>query len=113
MRINLILAIMLLAASILSRAGAEEADKKEVPSDAWHLVSKAELAKVEVERVLYQKDRERDFLIHVRLTNLTDRPIGAALGDHWNVIYPNHVAYQAEPERFDIKGMIYAPLTEA
>lgn len=80
----------------------------------WHLVGKGGLANVEVERVLYEKEGEDDFLLRVLVTNMTDRVIGLDLSDFWKIIYPNQVGFVREKQRGDIdeRRVIHRPLTD-
>jgi hypothetical protein len=67
-----------------------------------HLIGKGDLAEVHVFRTLYEIEGEKDFFIRIRVTNLTDRPIGVYLRSFWKVIYPNQVGFQPEKQRFAI-----------
>lgn len=82
--------------------------------ERWHSVASGKLASISVSRTLYETEGEKDFLICVRVTNLTDRPIGVDLRDFWKVVYPNQVGFQDEKARgvVDEQRMIHKPLTD-
>jgi hypothetical protein len=63
----------------------------------WHQVFQGRLARVEVERTLYERRKEEDCFIAVRVTNLTNRPIGVDLRNFWDVIYPNSWGFSKTP----------------
>jgi hypothetical protein len=72
-----------------------------------------QLAKVEVERALYERRKDEDCFIAVRVTNVTNRPVGVDLRRFWNVIYPNSWGFSKtpEPEVVDEKRMIREPIS--
>jgi hypothetical protein len=65
--------------------------------DRWHQVFQGRLAKVEVERTLYERRKDEDCFIAVRVTNATNRPVGVDLREFWNVIYPNSWGFSKTP----------------
>ncbi|KPJ73159.1 MAG: hypothetical protein AMS14_06705, partial [Planctomycetes bacterium DG_20] len=69
-------------------AARAKADPLRGPAE-WQVVAKGKLAAVSVERALYEKTGSVHFLVRVRITNLTDRPIGVDLRSRDSVIYPN------------------------
>lgn len=69
------------------------------PAGEWHLVTKGKLAKVEVERTLYDKPGDPHFLIRVRVTNSIDRAIGIDLHDPSETIYPNQWGWSETSHR--------------
>ena len=81
---------------------------------AWYQVFQGRLANVEVARTLYERGKDEDCFIAVRVTNLTDRPVGADLHKFWNVIYPNSwgSSKTPEPELVDEKRRIREPISE-
>lgn len=92
----------------------ETSFKEGLDSELWHFVAKGQLASIHISRTPYERQGEKDFLICVRVTNLTDRPIGVELRDFWKVVYPNQVGFQDEKTRGDIdeRRMIHKPLTD-
>ena len=63
----------------------------------WHQAFQGRLAKMEVDRTLYQRRKEEDCFIAVRLTNVTNRSVGVDLRKFWNVIYPNSWGFSETP----------------
>jgi hypothetical protein len=59
------------------------------PSTAWHLIGETDLAKFEVEKALYEKAGEPFCLVHVRITNVSDRAVGVDLRG-WMAVYPGY-----------------------
>ena len=81
----------------------------------WHQVFEGSLTKVEVEQSLYERRKAEDCFIAVRVTNLTNRPIGVDLRNFWNVIYPNSQGFSKTPapELIDEERLIRAPMAAA
>ena len=69
------------------------------PVEEWHRVRTGALARVDVERALYELDGLDHLLIRVRVTNLRDDPIGIDVSDYWRFIRPNQVGGLDRPER--------------
>jgi hypothetical protein len=63
----------------------------------WHQAFQGRLAKVEVDRTLYERRKEEDCFIAVRVTNVTNRLIGVDLRKFWNVVYPNSWGFSNKP----------------
>lgn len=84
-----------------------------VNENKWHQVFRGRLAQVEVDETLYERRRDEDCLIAVRVTNVTDRPIGVDLRKYWNVIYPNSWGFSKTPapELVDEERMIREPIS--
>ena len=68
----------------------------------WQTVASNALARAAVERVLYERPNDSHFYIRVRITNTTDRPLGADLRDYWRVIYPNQWGVSQQDRRGEI-----------
>jgi hypothetical protein len=77
-------------------------DPLNADANSWFVVAKGKLAEVAVERALYESAPADPFLIHMRVTNLTDRQLGIDLRDRWSAIYPNLWGYQPRRERGNI-----------
>jgi hypothetical protein len=82
--------------------------------DKWHQVFHGRMAKVEVDRTLYERRKDEDCFIAVRITNLTNRAIGVDLRKFWNVIYPNSwgSSKTTAPELVDEERWIREPIPE-
>jgi len=82
--------------------------------DRWHQVFQGRLAKVEVDRTLYERRKDEDCFIAVRLTNVTNSPIGVDLRKFWNVVYPNSWGFSrtTAPELLEEERMIREPISE-
>lgn len=65
--------------------------------ERWHQVFQGRLAKVEVNRTLYERRKDEGCLIAVRITNMTNRPVGVDVRKFWNVIYPNSWGFSKTP----------------
>ncbi|HEY3321236.1 MAG TPA: hypothetical protein VGP72_12270 [Planctomycetota bacterium] len=98
------------------QALAGEANSAAVQPDEaqWHQIARGTLSTVHVDRTLFKRDGSTDFLIHVRVTNLTEKPLGVDLRDFWGVIYPNQFGFKQEKARgvIDERHMIHKPLTD-
>lgn len=83
--------------------------------DKWHQVFQGRLAKAEVERRLYERGKDEDCLIAVRLTNLANRAVGVDLRKFWNVIYPNSWGFSKTPALgvVDEERIIREPMSAA
>jgi protocatechuate 3,4-dioxygenase beta subunit len=73
-----------------------------VGTGQWHRLATGELASVDVERTLYEKEGQRHFFIRVRITNLANRPVGIDLNNYWKVTYPNQWGMENADHRTDI-----------
>ncbi len=82
--------------------------------DRWQQVLRGRLAKVEVDRRLYQRRKDEDCFIAFRVTNVTNRPVGVDLREFWNVIYPNSQGFSKtpEPEVVDEERIIRGRMTK-
>src|SRR5215467_5622602 len=82
--------------------------------ERWHQVFQGHLAKVEVDRTLYERRKDEDCFIAVRVTNVMNRPIGVDLRKFWNVIYPNSWGHSRTlaPELVDEERWIRQPISE-
>src|SRR5262245_44898102 len=65
----------------------------------WFLLDDGVLARIEVEKRLYQKKADTAFSICCRITNKTDHPIAADLRDPSSCIYPNQWGMYPESAR--------------
>jgi len=83
--------------------------------DKWHQAFQGRLAKVEVDRALYERRKDEDCFIAVRVTNIANRPISVDLRKFWNVIYPNSWGFSptSAPELVDEERLIREPILEA
>ena len=66
-------------------------------TQSWHLAFQGLLARVEVNRTLYERRKDEDCLIAVRITSMANRAIGVDLRKFWNVIYPNSWGFSKTP----------------
>jgi hypothetical protein len=84
------------------------------PNDRWYQVFQGRLTKVEVSRTLYERGKGNDCFIAVRITNVTNRPVGVDLRKFWNVIYPNSWGSSSTPapELVDEERWIREPISE-
>ena len=82
--------------------------------ERWHQVFQGHLAKVEVDRTLYERRKDEDCFIAVRVTNVMNRSIGVDLRKFWNVIYPNSwgSSNTPAPELVDEERWIREPISE-
>jgi len=80
----------------------------------WHEVFRGHLAKVDVDRALYERGKDEDCLIAVRVTNVTNRSVGVDLSKFWNVLYPNSwgSSNTPAPELVDEERWIREPISE-
>ena len=80
----------------------------------WHQVFLGRLAKVEADRTLYERRKDEDCFIAVRITNVTNSPIGVDLRRFWNVVYPNSwgPSKTPAPELVDEERWIRKPISE-
>ena len=83
-------------------------------NDRWHQVFQGRLARMEVDRILYERRKDEDCFIAVRITNVTNRPVGVDLRRFWHVIYPNSWGDSStpEPELVDEERWIREPISE-
>ena len=83
--------------------------------DRWHQAFQGRLAKVEVDRRLYERRKDEDCFIAVRITNMANRPVGVDLPKFWNVIYPNSWGFSKTPapELVDEERIIREPMSSA
>jgi hypothetical protein len=58
-----------------------------------------ELAKIEMERSLYDLPGKDEFFVAFRITNLTDKPLGIDLSRYSSVLYPNQWGFSETLER--------------
>ncbi len=65
--------------------------------DRWHQALRGRLARVEIERTLYEGRKDEDCFIAVRVTNVTNRPVGVDLRKFWDVMYPNSWGFSETP----------------
>jgi hypothetical protein len=65
-------------------------------------IASGSIARASVERALYERTGSPHFYVRIRIENLTDRPIGVALGDRRRTIYVNQWGYLSTPHRLDI-----------
>lgn len=81
--------------------------------DRWHQAFHGRLAKVEVDRTLYERRKDEDCLIAVRITNIVNRPVGVDLRKFWDVIYPNSWGFSqtSAPGAVDEKRIIRQPMS--
>src|SRR5215469_17889182 len=81
---------------------------------AWYQVFQSRLAKVEVGRTLYERGKDEDCFIAVRVMNLTNRPVGVDLRKFWDVIYPNSWGFSTTPapELVDEERRIREPISK-
>lgn len=81
----------------------------------WQAVAAGELARVEVERALFELSGNDLFYIHVAVRNLTDRAIGVDLQDPASVVYPNQWGGLNQQERqvIDERRIQHQPLDAA
>jgi len=81
---------------------------------AWYQVFQGRLAKVEVSRTLYERGKDEDCFIAVRIMNLTNRPVGVDLRKFWNVIYPNSWGFSSTPapQLVDEERRIREPISD-
>jgi hypothetical protein len=72
------------------------------------------LAEVEVGRILYERRKDEDCFIAVRIRSVTNRAIGVDLRKFWNVIYPNSWGFSSTPapELVDEERLIRKPISE-
>jgi len=82
---------------------------------AWHQVFQGRLAKVEVSRTLYERGKDEDCFIAVRVMNLSNRAVGVDLRKFWKVIYPNSRGFSKvpAPELVDEEWTIREPISAA
>jgi len=80
----------------------------------WHQVFEGRLVTVEVDRTLYERRKDEDCFIAVRITNATTHPVGVDLRRFWNVIYPNSWGSSNTPaaELVDERRLIRQPISE-
>jgi len=80
----------------------------------WHQVFEGRLVTVEVDRTLYERRKDEDCFIAVRITNATTHPVGVDLRRFWNVIYPNSwgSSNTPAPELVDEERRIRQPISE-
>ena len=80
----------------------------------WQQVFLGRLAKVEADRTLYERRKDEDCFIAVRITNVTNSPIGVDLRRFWNVVYPNSwgPSKTPAPELVDEERWIRKPISE-
>ena len=80
----------------------------------WHQIFRGRLAKVEVEQSLYERRKDEDCFIAVRITNVADRTVGVDLRRFWNVIYPNSWGFSRTraPELVDEERIIREPMSQ-
>jgi hypothetical protein len=80
----------------------------------WHQVFQGRLARLEVDRILYERGKDEDCFIAVRITNVTNHPVGVDLRKFWHVIYPNSwgASSTSEPELVDEERWIREPISE-
>jgi len=80
----------------------------------WQQVFLGRLAKVEADRTLYERRKDEDCFIAVRITNVTDRSVGVDLRKFWNVIYPNSwgSSKTVAPELVDEERWIREPISK-
>ena len=80
----------------------------------WHQVFRGRLVTVEVDRTLYERRKDEDCFIAVRVTNVMNRPIGVDLRKFRNVIYPNSWGHSRTlaPELVDEERWIRQPISE-
>jgi hypothetical protein len=69
------------------------------PDRSWHRLATAQLAAIDVERTLYEREDDPAFYIRVRVTNRTARPLGTDLREFWRVIFPYQWALSYEEIR--------------
>jgi len=83
--------------------------------DKWHTVFEGRLAKVEVDRTIYERRKDEGCFIAVRITNLSNHGVGVDLRKFWNVIYPNSRGFSKTPapELVDEERMIREPMSSA
>jgi hypothetical protein len=83
--------------------------------DRWQQVFRGRLAKVDVERTLYERRKDEDCFIAVRVTNVANRPIGVDLRTFWNLIYPNSWGFSKTPapELVDEERIVRQPISAA
>src|SRR5215469_2029097 len=81
--------------------------------DKWPLVFEGRLARVEVERALYERRTDEDCFMAVRVTNVTNRRVGVDLRRFWKVIYPNSQGFSKmpAPELIDEERLIQEPMS--
>jgi hypothetical protein len=93
----------------------QPAENSTVGTGQWHRLATGELAAVDVERTPYEKEGQRHFFIHVRITNLANRRVGIDLSNYWKVIYPNQWGMEDADHRtlIDERRMVYKDLDEA
>jgi beta-lactamase regulating signal transducer with metallopeptidase domain len=103
--VSLLLAAGIIAPIVLKAQAGDATPSATQPATApraggqWHSIGGSQFASIEVERKLYEAASTEHFLIHVRITNTTDRAIGADLRDYWNVIYPNQWSMSTKDHR--------------
>jgi len=80
----------------------------------WHQVFEGRLVTVEVDRTLYERRKDEDCFIAVRITNAITHPVGVDLRRFWNVIYPNSwgSSNTPAPELVDEERRIRQPISE-
>ena len=86
------------------RLATNHGSSSEAPSSAagWFVVGSGELARIEVEQVLYERRGDPLFYVRLRIENLSDREVGADLRDADLVPYPNQWGGLAQPQRIII-----------
>ena len=65
----------------------------EAAPDDWKELFRDKVARIEVEKAVYEKANRPGFFIHVRITNLTTRTLGIDLSKRQNVIRLNQAGY--------------------
>ncbi len=88
------LLILLLLALVLPSAAVADEDWKEIIRDS--------VARIDVEKALYERPNSSGVFIHVRITNLATRKLGLDLSNRRNVVYLNQVGYSQEDHRLVI-----------
>lgn len=68
-------------------------------SAQWQLVAKNDLASVEVEKTLYDQGPKSPCFTCIRVTNVSNRPIGVELKDEYQIIYSIGMGPLPEPRR--------------
>lgn len=76
----------------------------------WKLMAGSPWAKVSAERAAYKAAGSKQFYMHVRIENLTDKVLGFECTDRYHVFYPNQWAESQIPRRQVISEMRRNPI---
>jgi hypothetical protein len=98
----------MLALSLLACASVPEPQPVKASAD-WMMLARGSLVEVSAERALYEQTDRAQFLVHVRVENLTSRPIGVDLRSFDDVFYPNQWGPSRSPHRGAVDERRFLP----